>query len=204
MAKRTKIHTYRRGFTYQKLDDRIIQRIEGKSYRADAAIPLDSLRYLRILHLDFEGITREGEMIVNHQIAVRTLKVFYCLYEMGYPIEKMRLVDEYGADDEASMADNNTSAFNYREIAHTKQLSNHSRGLAIDINPRMNPYITSYGIAPANSADYEERDVVKCRGRYPDCMIHRGDAVYNVFQKYGFSWGGDWEHAKDYQHFEAL
>lgn len=204
MAKRRKIYTYRRGFTYQNLDHRIIQRIEGKSYRADAAIPLRSLRYLRILHWDFEGITREGEMIVNHKIAVRTLKVFYCLYQIGYRIEKMRLVDEYGADDEASMADNNTSAFNYREIAHTKQLSNHSRGLAIDINPRMNPYITSYGISPANSADYQERDLAKCRGTYADCMIHRGDAVYNIFRKYGFSWGGDWEHAKDYQHFEAL
>lgn len=204
MAERIRVHTYRRGFTYQELDDRIIRRIKGKSYRADASISLDRLRYLRMLHRDFAGITREGEMIVNRKIAVRTLKVFYHLYKIGYPIEKMRLVDEYGADDEASMADNNTSAFNYREIAHTKQLSNHSRGMAIDINPRMNPYITAYGIAPANSADYEERDVTKCRGRYPNCMIHRGDAVYNIFRRYGFSWGGDWEHARDYQHFEAL
>lgn len=204
MAKSIKIHTYRRGFTYQELDDRLIQRIRGKSYRADAAVPLDNLRYLRMLHRDFEGVIREGEMIVNYRIALRTLKVFYHLYKIRYPIEKMRLVDEYEADDEASMADNNTSAFNYREIAHTKQLSNHSRGMAIDINPRMNPYITSYGIAPANSADYEERDAAKCRGSYADCMIHRGDAVYNIFRRYGFSWGGDWEHAKDYQHFEAL
>lgn len=204
MVQRRKVHTFRRGFTYQKLDDGIIQRIQGKSYRADAVIPLEHLRYLRIRHLDFEGKTREGEMIVNKRIARRTLKVFYRLYRMGYPIEKMRLVDEYGADDEASMADNNTSAFNYREIAHTKELSNHSRGFAIDINPRMNPYITQYGIAPANSVDYEERDVSKCRGRYREYMIHNGDAVYNVFRKYGFSWGGDWEHAKDYQHFEAL
>lgn len=203
MAK-TKIHTYKEGFTYQKLDDEIVERIRGKSYKKGAKISLDKLRYLRIRYVDFDGNTQDGEMIVNKKIAKKTLKVFYQLYRIEYPIQRMKLIDEYGADDEASMADNNTSAFNYRKVANSNKLSNHSLGLAIDINPRVNPYITSYGIAPANSKVYRVRDASKCRGKYRDYMIHRGDKVYQIFKKYGFSWGGDWKHSKDYQHFEAI
>lgn len=201
---KSKVRTYKKGFTYQKIDDEIADRIKGKSYKKGAKISMDSLRYLRIRYLDFDGNTQEGEMIVNKKIALNTLKVFYQLYKIQYPIGKMKLVDEYDADDEKSMADNNTSAFNYRKVANSEKLSNHSYGLAIDINPRINPYITSYGIAPANSKIYREREVSRCRGKYRDYMIHKGDEVYKIFKKYGFSWGGDWKNSKDYQHFEAV
>lgn len=201
---KTKVRTYKKGFTYQKIDEETAKRIKGKSYKKGAKISLDSLRYLKIRYVDFDGNVQDGEMIVNKKIARRTLKVFYQLYKIKYPIEKMKLVDEYDADDEKSMADNNTSAFNYRKVANSTKLSNHSLGLAIDINPRINPYITSYGIAPANSKVYRIREVSKCRGKYSDYMIHRGDKVYKIFRKYGFTWGGDWKHSKDYQHFEAI
>lgn len=199
-----RVHTYKKGFTYEKINKKTAERIRGRSYKKGAKISMGSLRYLKIRYIDFDGNEQEGEMIVNRKIARRTLKVFYRLYKMGYPIEKMKLVDEYGADDEASMADNNTSAFNYRKVANSDKLSNHSMGLAIDINPRINPYITSHGIAPANSRAYKNRDVSRCKGKYKDYMIHRGDRVYNIFKKYGFSWGGDWKYSKDYQHFEAV
>ena len=114
----------------------------------------------------------------------------------------MCLVDEYDADDEASMAANNTSAFNYRKIANSNKMSKHSQGLAIDINPQINPYITSYGIAPKNGKIYKNREVKSCQGKYRNYMIHHGDKVYRIFKKYGFRWGGDWKHSKDYQHFE--
>lgn len=201
---KTKVRTYKKGFTYEKIDQETAERIKGRSYKKGAKISLDSLRYLHIRYVDFEGNTQDGEMIVNKKIARKTLKVFYELYKIKYPIEKMQLIDEYDADDEKSMADNNTSAFNYRKVANSNKLSNHSRGLAIDINPRINPYITSYGIAPANSKVYKVREVSKCRGKYRDYMIHKGDKVYKIFKKYGFSWGGDWIHSKDYQHFEAI
>lgn len=203
-AAKSGVHTYKEGFTYQKLDSSLVKRIQGKSYKKNAKISIQSLRYLQIRYVDFDGQTRDGEMIVNKKIAKKTLKVFYQLYRIRYPIAKMRLIDEYDADDEASMADNNTSAFNYRKVANSNKLSNHSMGLAIDINPRINPYITSYGIAPANSKVYRVRDESKCRGKYKDYMIHKNDKVYKIFKRYGFSWGGDWKHSKDYQHFEAI
>ncbi len=200
---KTVIHTYKEGFTYQKIDAGIRKRIQGKSYKKGAKISMDQLRYLQIRYLDFQGNTRQGEMIVNKKIAKKTLKIFYQLYQIKYPIQRMVLVDEYDADDEASMSANNTSAFNYRKIANTNRLSKHSMGMAIDINPRMNPYITAYGIAPANSKKYKERNKKKCKGKYKNCMIQKDDKVYQIFQRYGFSWGGDWRNSKDYQHFEA-
>jgi hypothetical protein len=201
-AKTTKVHTYKEGFTYQKLDSETIARMRGKSYKKGAKIPLSRLRSLRLRYIDFDGREQDGEMIVHKKIAKRTCKVFYELYRIKYPIAGMQLVDEYDADDEASMAANNTSSFNYRKVANSSKMSKHSQGLAIDINPRINPYITKYGIAPANSKVYRNRNVATCRGKYRDYMIHRGDEVYRIFKKNGFSWGGDWKYSKDYQHFE--
>ena len=202
MKKSTKAHKVHEGFTYQKLDKDTIQRMKGKSYKKGARISLSQLRYLKIRYIDFEGNEQEGEMVVNKKIAKSTLKIFYELYQIKYPIERMCLVDEYDADDEASMAANNTSAFNYRKIANSNKMSKHSQGLAIDINPQINPYITSYGIAPKNGKVYKNREVKSCQGKYRNYMIHHGDKVYRIFRKYGFRWGGDWKHSKDYQHFE--
>lgn len=198
----TRVRTYKKGFTSQKIDGNIARRIQGKSYKKGAEISMGCLRYLKMMYVDFEGNLHQGEMIVNKKIARRTLKIFYRLYRMKYPIAKMQLVDEYDADDEKSMADNNTSAFNYRKVANTNRLSNHSMGLAIDINPRINPCVNANGIAPANSRVYRVRNVSKCRGKYRKYMICRNDKVYKLFKRYGFSWGGDWKHSKDYQHFE--
>ena len=122
---------------------------------------------------------------------------------MEYPIEKIRLVDEYEADDEQSMADNNSSAFNYRTVEGQEELSKHALGLAIDINPRMNPYVRGDEFFPKNAAEYLERDVEKCTGVHKDKMIHKNDLAYRIFRRNGFEWGGEWSHAKDYQHFVA-
>ena len=102
------------------------------------------------------------------------------------------------------MEANNTSCFNYRTIPNKTSLSNHSYGLAIDINPRINPYVTNGGqdVSPQNGAKYAERDIKKCTGEYKENMIHKGDTIYNLFIEHGFTWGGEWNSAKDYQHFE--
>lgn len=85
-AKTTKVHTYKEGFTYQKLDSETIARMRGKSYKKGAKIPLSRLRYLRLRYIDFDGMEQEGEMVVHKKIAKRTCKVFYELYRIKYPI----------------------------------------------------------------------------------------------------------------------
>ena len=181
-------------------DSEIFARIKGKSYKDDCTIPVSDLRYLHVLHVGFDGQTHEGEIICNKSIAEDLLEIFEALYEAEYPIEKIKLVDEYNAEDEASMADNNSSCFNFRFISHTTKVSNHGAGLAIDINPLYNPYVKTVdgalSIEPANGAPYVDRSA-----DFP-YKIDETDLAYQLFIAHGFTWGGAWTSSKDYQHFE--
>lgn len=205
-----KKQTYRKGFTSSRLNAALKKRITGSSFPAkskNTGISYQDLRYLQVLYIDFQGNTQTGELIVHKKIASRTLKVFYRLYQISYPIQRMSLVDDYDADDEASMSANNTSAFNYRLVTGTNRLSKHGQGLAIDINPKINPCISYQGgkisrVEPANGKAYVQRCRKECKGKYAKYMLHKNDRVYQIFKKQGFSWGGDWSGKKDYQHFE--
>lgn len=187
-------------FYISKIPDDIFEKMQGKSYKADCTVPREDLRYLHVLHMGFDGQTKEGELVVNKAIAEDVLAIFRQLYEAEYPIEKVRLVDEYDADDEASMSDNNSSAFNFRFISHTTKISKHGLGMAVDINTLYNPYVKTVNgklsIEPANAKAYVDRS-----GDFPHKIDH-DDLCYKLFTRYGFTWGGDWTHSKDYQHFE--
>lgn len=187
-------------FYYDDITKDIMKRINGKSYGEDCTVLYEELRYIRVLHKGFDGNTHIGEMIVNKALVQDTIEIFRELYQNNYPIEKMFLVDEYDADDEISMADNNSSAFNFRFIAGTTRLSLHSRGLAIDINPLYNPYITKIDgktvILPENGSEYADRDSDN------SYYIRKGDICYEAFIRKGFTWGGEWKNSKDYQHFQ--
>ena len=187
-------------FYKTKIKKKIWKRIKGKSYKDDCTVPKKNLRYVHVLHKDKDGNTLEGELICNVKIADKLLKIFKKLYEADYPIEKIRLVDEYDADDEASMEDNNSSCFNFRFISHTKKVSKHGLGLAVDINPLYNPYVKTVNgkkvVEPVTGEKYTNR---KKKFTY---KIEKGDLCYRLFKKYGFQWGGEWKSVKDYQHFE--
>ena len=182
------------------IPDEIFAKMQGKSYKDDCTIPRDDLRYIHVLHKNIEGETLEGEMVCSKLIAEDLLEIFRELYEQSYPIEKMRLIDEYDANDELSMTDNNSSCFNYRTISHTNKISKHGLGVAVDINTLYNPYTKVVDgeriIEPAAGAPYLDRDA-----DFP-YKIERGDLCYNLFISHGFEWGGDWPDRKDYQHFE--
>ncbi len=141
------------GFFYMELSDAIKKRITGMSYPSDdddAKIHYDDLRYIGLLHYDFEDNVKTGELIVNKKLADEVMQIFYELYCAKYPFTSVQLVDDFGepADDTRSMEANNTSAFNYRRITGSKKLSLHSYGMAIDINPKLNPYVKRTGSRP--------------------------------------------------------
>lgn len=187
-------------FTSEPLDDTIFSRINGKSYQPGRSLPKEDLRYLKILHYDGKQEIRLGELICHKRVSRDLLEIFRVLFDARYPIEKMILIDEYGADDECSMRDNNTSCFNFRLVPGTKKLSAHALGLAVDINPRYNPYVKVVGgqpiHKPRNAGAYIDRSA-----DFP-YKIDREDRCYKEFRKRGFSWGGNWKSLKDYQHFE--
>ena len=190
----------KKNFCIFGIDEKIFSRIDGKSYKENCTVPLEDLRYLQVLHKTLTGETLSGELICNVKIAETLIEIFEKLYEANYPIEKIKLVDEYDADDELSMADNNSSCFNFRFVSNTNRISKHGYGMAIDINPRYNPYIKfvngKKSIEPANGANFEDRTK-----NFP-YKITEDDLCYKIFTERGFLWGGNcWKNELDYQHF---
>ncbi len=185
--------------------DDVYNRIIGKSYRENDYVPLSSLTYITMPHYNFDGVLQMGEMIVSKDVAYDVIGVFEKLFRNKYQIYSMHLVDNYwtgdpDTTDSASIDVNNTSAFNYRTATGSSKLSNHAYGKAIDINPQQNPYVSYKSGSPkwshSNANDYIKRDTGLAH------VITHDDLAYKVFTEYGFSWGGDWNSVKDYQHFD--
>lgn len=188
------------GFFYVELNDALKARITGMSYPADdtnAKIHYGDLRYVRLLHYDFDGEVKVGELIVNKELAKEVTEIFYELYKAKYPLTSVKLVDDFGepGDDNASMEANNTSAFNYRDTGGNGVLSMHAFGAAVDVNPLVNPYIHDGKVSPANG------DIYVNRSREFPGKIDKNDLCYKLFTQHGWTWGGSWKTTPDYQHF---
>lgn len=158
-----------RCFASSEIGDALFARMYGKSYKPDCTVPRSELRYLRVLHRNLAGETLLGELVCNEAISGDLLEIFRMLYDAAYAIERMVLIDEYDAQDGPSMRANNSSAFNFRFIAGTGVLSNHSRGMpststrattlmskrtaaARSSTPRKQPHMpTGRGISPIRS-----------------------------------------------------
>ena len=203
--------TYTDSFYYEPLSEELRLYITGTSFPAtkldnalnEPVIAYDDLCYVHVMHYNFDGEITDGELICNNAIAQDLVEIFYELYKAEYQIEKIRLIDEYGGDDNLSMEDNNTSCFNYRVVEGSTKLSKHAYGLAIDINPFYNPYVRynkdgSLHIDPASSEPYADR-----HASFP-YKIDEDDLCLKLFKEHGFTWGGDWNSLKDYQHFQKV
>lgn len=186
-------------FFQEKISEEVWRRMNGRSYHPGCPVSISDLRYLHVLHYDYEGRIREGELVANQSVSDDLLSIFRRLFDARYPIEKMVLIDEYGGDDELSSRDNNTSCFNFRMVAGTHRLSRHALGTAIDINPVRNPYITADAegnaiCMPSNGSAYMDRTADF------DYKIDENDLCCRLFLEYGFTWGGNWAEP-DYMHF---
>ena len=156
----------------------------------------EDLRLLRISHWSLDGAQSKGELIVAKRVAENVLRVFEQIYAVRFPIAKMNLMHTYGGSDLGSMDDNNSSGFNARLIAGTQVASRHAYGLAIDINPLQNPYVTRGNVQPAAAKPYVNRALQR-----PGMLRPRGPVV-RAFANIGWVWGGQWRTIKDYHHFE--
>jgi hypothetical protein len=169
----------------------------SRTWRSDCPIKPADLRLLEVSHRDFDGKVAVGQIVVQRSAAEKMVSLFKSLFDEKFPIERMRLVDEYEGSDDLSMAANNTSAFNCRLVPGTNKWSEHSYGLAIDINPVQNPYVKGSVIDPPIAREYLDRSLTT-KG-----MIHDDDVTVRAFAAIGWKWGGDWTSLKDYQHFSA-
>ena len=185
-------------FTSEPIPEEIRAKMQDVTISDKSPVAFDDLSYLTLSYIDYDGKTNIGNMVVASEIADEVIQIFKELYNIKFPIEKMRLPCEYEGVDEYSMRDNNTSAFNDRPIEGTGGLSYHQLGRAIDINPLVNPYIrfSDGEVLPTTAHKYLDRTLNE-KG-----MLLAGSECVKIFKKYGWTWGGDWTSVKDYQHFE--
>lgn len=151
-----------------------------------------TLALVEVPYFSFDGTSHMGLLVVHKEIADEVKEIFVRLCEMRFPIQKIVPIVVYGWDDDASMADNNTSAFNYRKLTGSDRLSDHAYGRAIDINPLLNPYFGTDGNVLPSGGVYNSA--------VPGTITADGDVV-TLFKQYGWSWLGEREENTDYQHF---
>jgi hypothetical protein len=154
----------------------------GVSWHRGCPVALDELRLLRLSYWGFDHAVHQGELVV---------------FAARFPIRQMRVVDDFGGDDERSMLAGNTSAFNCRLVPGTDVWAQHAYGLAVDINPLENPEIRDGRADPPAAAAWADRS------RSSPAMIRDADAAWRAFRAIGWTRGGDWRSLKDYMHFSA-
>jgi len=167
----------------------------------ECPIEIGRLKRLQITHLNFEGKTTIGNLILFDVVASYVMKLFKDLYQLKFEIDKVLPIDLYNGSDEKSMIANNSSAYNGRKIMNTDKWSSHAYGMAIDINPVQNPYLklieetASIKVIPDNGLYFVNRF-----SNHPGMV----EKVIKVFERYGFTvWGGAWIDKIDYHHFQV-
>lgn len=154
----------------------------------------NNLTIVDVYYYSFDWKIHKGQIVIHRLLAKDVLEIFDLILINKFQIAKVIPIIRYSWSDDLSMNDNNTSSFNYRLVAGTKKISNHAYGLAIDINPKLNPYVQGSRISP-EGAKYDSKS--------PGTILSDSFLV-NAFKKRGWTWGGDWITRKDYQHFEKI
>jgi len=183
-------------FTTAALDDPAVAEAFARStWGEECPVEPGDLTYLTLSFIGFDGEPHTGELIVHASVDDEIVSIFEQLFNERFPIEEMRIVEQSDLLPPQFGDANNTSAFTCRRVTGGSRFSEHAYGLAIDINPFQNPYIKRLSVIPALAGSFGEREWRR------DGMIRRGDPVVAAFNRIGWSWGGEWNSLKDYQHF---
>jgi hypothetical protein len=185
-------------FSSRRLGPALRRRLTGSSWHRGCPVPLSGLRYLRIAYRGFDRRAHVGEMVVAAAAVAPVRRAFRTLFAARFPIRRMRLVDDYGASDYASIEADNTSAFNCRDVTGGSGWSEHAFGRAIDIDPIENPYVY-----PGGKTTHRASRRYLNRSRHRRGMAFPGGVLVRAFTRVGWGWGGVWPPPTDYQHFSA-
>ena len=180
--------------------DGVWREMVGRSWHPGCPVGRSGLSLLTLNYIGFDGYRHRGEIVVARRVAPRVATVFARMYAARYPLRSLRRVDGFGwsrvlrgADDYASMAADNTSGFNCRQVVgNSRARSPHAYGTAIDVNPLENPYVARNGSWP--SAFYVDR------GRSHPAVLRAGSPVVRAFARIGWRWGAAY---RDWQHFDT-
>lgn len=167
------------------------------SYRSGCPVGVGQLRTIRLSYWGFDNRAHLGRLVVHDRVTRDVVTVFRRLYAARFRIRRMVPVSRYRGSDDASMAADNTSGFNCRFVSGTSRWSMHAYGLAIDVNPVENPYVSGGRVRPRAGTRYVDR------ARRRPGMAVDGGVLVRAFAAVGWSWGGHWHGSADYQHFST-
>ena len=160
-------------------------------------VELADLRLLELSFWGFDGRPHTGRLVVNGTVADQVVAIFGELYDARFPIEEMRLVTRADLDAAPTGDGNTTAAYACRPVRGSTEWSAHAYGLAVDVNPFMNPYRDGDLVLPELASAYLDRG-----WRRPG-MIFEDGPVVRAFERYGWTWGGDFQSVLDLHHFSA-
>jgi len=184
------------GFSILEITEELKEKMINVSWKEGCPVALKDLRYVQVLFKGFDNNVHIGGLIVHEKVSEEIMVLFQSFYDSDFKIEKVRPIYHYGANDDLSMEDNNTSAFNYRVVEGSSNLSKHSYGIALDINPIQNPFVRGDHVSPEAGKAFTDRSMSEVG------MIIEGDPCHKGFKDNNWTWGGDWNTMKDYQHFQ--
>lgn len=182
--------------TVEKLSD-VPDALTRSTWIDGCPVPPEELAYVTVSFFGFDGANHTGEIIVASSVADDIVSVFETLHAERFPIEEMRIVTQADLDAPPTGDTNNTTAFVCRPVTGGTAFSEHAKGLAVDVNPFLNPYVKGARVLPELALVNTDRALER------PGMIEPGDVVVEAFADIGWAWGGDWTSLKDYQHFSA-
>jgi hypothetical protein len=165
--------------------------------------PADVLQQLVLVDVRYYGFDqqlRQGQVVAHQALAQDVRDVFEVICASRFPVESVLPIAHPDLQRKApyglSPHTNNTSAFAWRPAVGSQAVSLHGLGLAIDINPRQNPYQKGDLVIPPG-ATY---DPSRPGALTPDSPVVR------AFKSLGWEWGGDWaaQGKLDYMHFQKV
>jgi hypothetical protein len=174
-----------------------VRRRMGRTWSPSCPVGLAHLRYLTLTFEGFDRRPHTGELVVNASVARGVVGVFRRLYAARFPLEEMRLVTTADLDARPTGDGDNTAAYVCRTTRGSSVPSAHAYGLAIDVNPFLNPYRKGDLVLPELASAYLDRS-----WRRPG-MVLRGGVVTRAFAAAGWTWGGDFASVSDLMHFSA-
>ena len=154
---------------------------------------IDSLCLINVCHWSFDGQLHRGQIVLHREIEKDVLEIFKMIEQSKFPVARVHPIVKYGWSDDISMADNNTSAFNYRFVLGTERLSHHAYGRALDINPYLNPVIYENGRIDPPGARYDPGT---------GGTLSKSHFIVREFLNRGWRWGGNFRPSIDYHHFD--
>ena len=182
--------------TKEEISAEVRSKMSGITIKDNSPVKYDELDFLSIPYHNFSGEHSVGHMVVNKAISDEVIDIFYKLYELNYPIESLELAEDFdkkqntllNSTELASMGNNNTCAFYYKPDGN--DFSPHSYGLAIDINPKINPSLDKDGV-PVPKTAVKYLNPTELSPAEEAARITEDSEICKIFKAYGWTWGGN-------------